>query len=68
MKIYLAVLKDKVNLEKFKKDLKEKKIKFLDYYKTLGIVKLQSEKKISEKDVEEFCESIEEEEKDNLTI
>jgi len=67
MKIYLAVLKDKVNLEKFKKDLKEKKIKFLDYYKTLGIVKLQSEKKISEKDVEEFCESIEEE-KDNLTI
>ncbi|NMR35858.1 hypothetical protein HIO71_16895 [Chryseobacterium aquaticum] len=67
MKIYLAVLKDEVNLEKFKKDLKEKKIKFLDYYKTLGIVKLQSEKKISEKDVEEFCESIEEE-KDNLTI
>jgi len=67
MKIYLAVLKDEVNLEKFKKDLKEKKIKFLDYYKTLGIVKLQSEKKISEKDIEEFCESIEEE-KDNLTI
>ena len=67
MKIYLAVLKNEVNLEKFKKDLKEKKIKFLDYYKTLGIVKLQSEKKISEKDVEEFCESIEEE-KDNLTI
>lgn len=67
MKIYLAVLKDEVNLEKFKKDLKEKKIKFLDYYKTLGIVKLQSEKKISEKDVEEFCKSIEEE-KDNLTI
>lgn len=67
MKIYLAVLKDEVNLEEFKKDLKKKKIKFLDYYKTLEIVKLQSEKKISEKDVEEFCESIEEE-KDNLTI
>lgn len=67
MKIYLAVLKDEVNVEEFKKGLKEKKITFLEHYKTLGIVKLQSEKKISNKDVEEFCESIEEE-KDNLTI
>lgn len=67
MKIYLAVLKDEVNIEEFKKGLKEKKITFLEHYKTLGIVKLQSEKKISNKDVEEFCESIEEE-KDNLTI
>ena len=67
MKIYLAVLKDEVNIEEFKKYLKEIKVMFLEHYKTLGIVKLQSEKKISNKDVEEFCESIEEE-KDNLTI
>lgn len=67
MKIYLAVLKDEVNVEELKKGLKEKKITFLEHYKTLGIVKLQSEKKISNKDVEEYCESIEEE-KDNLTI
>jgi hypothetical protein len=67
MKIYLAVLKNDVDLEKFKKILKEKKIKFLEHYKSLGIVKLQSEKKISEKDFEEFCASIEED-KDNLTI
>lgn len=67
MKIYLAVLKNDLDLEKFKKILKEKKIKFLEHYKSLGIVKLQSEKKISEKDFEEFCASIEED-KDNLTI
>jgi len=67
MIIYLAVLKNDVDLEKFKKILKEKKIKFLEHYKSLGIVKLQSEKKISEKDFEEFCASIEED-KDNLTI
>jgi hypothetical protein len=67
MIIYLAVLKNDVDLEKFKKILKEKKIKFLEHYKSLGIVKLQSEKKISEKDFEDFCASIEED-KDNLTI
>lgn len=67
MKIYLAVLKNDVDLEKFKKILKEKKVKFLEHYKSLGIVKLQSEKKISEKDFEEFCASIEQD-KDNLTI
>lgn len=67
MKIYLAVLRNDVDLEEFKKILKEKKIKFLAHYKSLGIVKLQSEKKISEKDFEKFCESIEVD-KDNLTI
>jgi hypothetical protein len=67
MKIYLAVLKKDVDLEEFKRNLKDKKIKFLDHYKSLGIVKLQSEKKISENDFKQFCESIEEE-KDNLTI
>ncbi len=67
MKIYLVVLKNDIDLEEFKRNLKEKKIKFLDHYKSVGIVKLQSEKKISEQDFEKFCESIEEE-KDNLTI
>ncbi|MCY0979164.1 hypothetical protein PGH12_14850 [Chryseobacterium wangxinyae] len=67
MKIYLAVLKKDIDLEEFKRNLKEKKIKFLDHYKSVAIVKLQSEKKISEQDFEKFCESIEEE-KDNLTI
>lgn len=67
MKIYLAVLKKEADLNEFRKVLKEKKIKFLDHYKSLGIVKLQSEKIISEKEFVQFCESIEED-KDNLTI
>lgn len=67
MKIYLAVLKSNADVEGFKKILKEKKIKFLEHYKSLGIIKLQSEKKISERDFEEFCISMEED-KDNLTI
>jgi len=67
MKIYLAVLKDDIDLEEFKRNLKEKKVKFLDHYKNVGIVKLQSEKKISEHDFEKFCKSIEEDQ-DNLTI
>lgn len=67
MKIYLAVLKNEADLNGFKKALKEKKIQLLEHYKSLGVVKLQSLKTISEKDFDEFCESIEEE-KDNLTI
>lgn len=67
MKIYLAVLKNEVDLDKFKKTLKEKKINLVDHFKTIRVVKLQSETKISEKDFEQFCISIEEE-KDNLTI
>lgn len=67
MKIYLAVLKKDIDLNVFKEALKEKKVKFVTYFKSLGIAKLKSEKKISEKDFENFCESIEEE-KDNLTI
>jgi len=67
MKIYLAVLKNEADLNEFKKALKEKKIQLLEHYKSLGVVKLQSLKTISEKDFDEFCESIEEE-KDNLTI
>lgn len=67
MKIYLAVLKNDIDLEEFKRNLKEKKIKFLEHYKSVGIVKLQSEKKISENDFDKFCKSIEED-KNNLTI
>ena len=67
MKIFLAVLKKDINLKEFKNFLKEKKIELTDYYKTIGIVKLQSKTKVSAKDFEKFCESIEEE-KDNLTI
>lgn len=67
MKIYLAVLKNDIDFEEFKRNLKEKKIKFLDHYKSVGIVKLQSEKKISENDFKKFCVSIEED-KDNLII
>lgn len=67
MKIYLAVLKKDVDLEELKVILKEKKIKILNHYKTIGILKLQSENKISEKEFSTFCVSIEKE-NDNLTI
>lgn len=67
MKIYLAVLKKDINVEEFKRSLKEKKIEFLDHYKSIGIIKLQSDNKISEEDFEKFCESIEEDQ-DNLTL
>lgn len=67
MKVYLAILKKDIDLIAFKAALKEKNVKFITLYKSLGIVKLQSEKKISEKGFEKFCESIEIE-KDNLTI
>lgn len=67
MKIYLAVLKKDLDLKEFKDFLKEKKIELADHYKIIGIVKLHSKTKISAKEFEKFCESIEEE-RDNLTI
>lgn len=67
MKIYLAVLRKDVDLKGFRIFLKDQKVELSDHYKALGIVKLQSGKKLLEKDFEKFCESIEEE-KDNLTI
>lgn len=67
MKIYLAVLKKGIDLKEFKVFLKDQNVELTDHYKAIGIVKLQSGKKLLEKDFEKFCESIEEE-KDNLTI
>ncbi|WP_144283477.1 hypothetical protein [Chryseobacterium echinoideorum] len=67
MKIYLAVLKSDADPEKFRKFLNLKNIKILDYYTTLKIFKIQSDKNLSLKDFKKFCESIEEDQ-ENLTI
>lgn len=67
MKTYLAVLKSDVDSEEFRKFLNLKKIKILEYYKTLSVFKIQSDRKLNIKDFKKFCESIEED-RDDLTI
>lgn len=64
---YLAVLKKDINLKKLEVLLKSKNIKLVSHYKTLGIVKLESQLPLSESEFQEYFISIEEE-KDNLTI
>ncbi len=64
---YLAVLKKDINLKKLEVLLKSKDIKLAAHYKTIGVVKLESQLPVSESDFQEYFISIEEE-KDNLTI
>lgn len=64
---YLAVLKKDINFKKLEVLLKSKDIKLAAHYKTLGIVKLESQLPVSESEFQEYFISIEEE-KDNLTI
>jgi hypothetical protein len=64
---YLAVLKKDINLKKLDALLKSKGIKLAAHYKTLGIVKLESQLPVSESEFQEYFISVEEE-KDNLTI
>lgn len=67
MKTYLAVLRNDAETEEFRELLILKKIKILDYYKTLRVFKIQSDRKLNVKDFKKFCESIEED-RDDLTI
>jgi hypothetical protein len=67
MKIYLAVLKKNINLKDLEKELKKKNIKLAAHYKTIEVVKLESESPVSGKDFQDYFLSVEED-KDNLTI
>ncbi|MBB6333362.1 hypothetical protein HNP24_004388 [Chryseobacterium sediminis] len=64
---YLAVLKKDINFKKLEALLKSKGIKLAAHYKTIGVVKLESNIPVSESEFQEYFISIEEE-KDNLTI
>jgi hypothetical protein len=64
---YLAVLKKDINLKKLEVLLKNKGIKLSAHYKTIGVVKLESQLPVLESEFQEYFISIEEE-KDNLTI
>ncbi|MDQ1858822.1 MULTISPECIES: hypothetical protein [unclassified Chryseobacterium] len=64
---YLAVLKKDINLKKLEVLLKSKDIKLAAHYKTIGVVKLESDISILVSEFQEYFISIEEE-KDNLTI
>jgi hypothetical protein len=64
---YLAVLKKDINLKKLEALLKNKKIRLVAHYTTIGVVKLESSIPVSETEFKEYFISIEEE-KDNLTI
>ncbi|GEN75158.1 hypothetical protein [Chryseobacterium hagamense] len=47
MKTYLAVLRTNADLRKLEQELKKKKIILSAYYKTVGIVKLESGQAVS---------------------
>ncbi len=64
---YLAVVKKDINMKKLEALLKSKDIKLAAHYKTIGVVKLESNVPVPEHDFHEYFISIEEE-KDNLTI
>jgi len=67
MKTYLAVLKKNINLKDLEKELKKKNIKLAAHYKTIEVVKLESESSVSRKDFNDYFISVEED-KDNFTI
>lgn len=64
---YLAVLKKDINFKKLEALLKSKGIKLAAHYKTIGVIKLESQLPVAESGFLEYFISIEEE-KDNLTI
>ncbi|MDR6923230.1 hypothetical protein [Chryseobacterium sp. 2987] len=64
---YLAVLKKDINLKKLEALLKTKAIMLTAHYKTIGVVKLESELPVLKTEFQDYFISIEEE-KDNLTI
>ncbi|GAA5094058.1 hypothetical protein GCM10023210_25370 [Chryseobacterium ginsengisoli] len=60
MKTYLAVLKKEIDIKKLEKALQKKNIKLATHYKTIEVVKLESELPVSEKDFPEYFLSVEE--------
>lgn len=60
MKTYLAVLKKNTDIRQLEKELKKNNVKLSTHYKTIGVVKLESEKPISDKDFEQYFLSVEE--------
>lgn len=60
MKTYLAVLKKNTDIRQLEKELKKNNVKLSAHYKTIGVVKLESGKTISDKDFEQYFLSVEE--------
>ncbi len=60
MKTYLAVLKKNTDIGQLEKELKKNNVKLSAHYKTIGVVKLESEKPVSDKDFEQYFLSVEE--------
>lgn len=60
MKTYLAVLKKNTDIRQLEKELKKNNVKLSAHYKTIGVVKLESEKPVSDKDFERYFLSVEE--------
>lgn len=60
MKIYLAVLKKNIDIRELEKELEKKNIKLATHYKTIEVVKLESELSVSEKDFPKYFLSVEE--------
>lgn len=60
MKTYLAVLKKDTDIVQLEKELKKNNVRLSAHYKTIGVVKLESEKTISGKDFEQYFLSLEE--------
>lgn len=60
MKTYLAVLKKDTDIRQLEKELKKNNVRLSAHYKTIGVVKLESEKTISDKDFEQYFLSVEE--------
>lgn len=60
MKTYLAVLKKDTDIRLLEKELKKNNIRLSAHYKTIGVVKLESEKPISNKDFKQYFLSVEE--------
>lgn len=60
MKTYLAVLKKDTDIRQLEKELKKNNVKLSAHYKIIGVVKLESEKPVSDKDFEQYFLSVEE--------
>ncbi len=67
MIVYLAVLRKGINLKKLEALLNSKRIRLTAHYKTIGVVKIESEEPVSETEFHDYFISIEED-KDNLTL
>lgn len=60
MKTYIAVLKRDIDIKNLEKELKKNNIKPAAHYKSIGVVKLKSEKPVYLKDFEAYFISVEE--------